>query len=146
MASWSSSLNRSVQPRKQRLYQYIAPLHIAGHFLHAPLSEELRKKYTRRSLRVRTGDKVKILRGQFKGTVGVIHSVSVIRRRVFVEGVGITKRDGSKSLYPLSASKLQILELQLDDKYRKASLEHTKLYKKEAVAASTKTSKGGKKA
>ena len=38
----------------------------------AKLSKELRAKQNIRSVRVRTGDKVKILRGQFKGKTGVV--------------------------------------------------------------------------
>ena len=57
---------RSKQPRKQRKYNYNAPLHIKGKFMAAHLSKDLMKKYNRRSIRVRKGDKVILLRGQFK--------------------------------------------------------------------------------
>ena len=74
---FSTHWKSSTQVRKQRKYRYNAPLHILGKFLHSPLSKELRKEYGIRSLRVRTGDKVKIMRGNYKGTVGKILTVNV---------------------------------------------------------------------
>ena len=57
------AVTRSIQPRKQRKARYTAPLHVQGHYLSAPLSRELREQYRRRSLRVVTGDTVKIRAG-----------------------------------------------------------------------------------
>ncbi len=121
-SDWSKSWRGSVQPRKQRKYVYNLPLHLAGSLLRAPLSKDLRKKYGCRSVTVRSGDKVKILRGQHKGTVGVISTVSRVRRRIHIEGVGVKKRDGRVAHYPFFASNLQVLELQLDDAKRRAKL------------------------
>jgi len=70
-----SSWIRSKQPRKQRKYRANAPKHIIHKFLGAKLSKELRQKYTKKTIPVRTGDTVKIARGQFKGRSGKVESV-----------------------------------------------------------------------
>ncbi len=108
----------SKQPRKQRKYRYNAPLHIRGNFLHSRLSKELHEKYKLRSLRVRTKDKVKILRGQFKGTEGVVDNVSLSRERVFVKGAETLKKDGNKIPYPIHPSNLMIISIGSEDKKR----------------------------
>jgi large subunit ribosomal protein L24 len=107
----------STQPRKQRKYRYNAPLHVKGTFLHAHLSKELRAKHNTRSIRLRTGDEVKVLRGQFAGKSGKVERVDVYFTRVFVSGMESLKRDGTKKPYPLQPSKLLITKL-ADDKRR----------------------------
>jgi large subunit ribosomal protein L24 len=108
----------STQPRKQRKYRYNAPLHIRGTFLHAKLAKDLKEKYSVKSLRVRTGDKVKILRGQFKGVENVVERVDVARQKVFVKDAELAKKDGGKTPYPIHASNLMITTVTTDDKKR----------------------------
>lgn len=115
---FSSKWKRSVQPRKQRKYRYNAPLHIKGKFLNTHLTSELRKKYGKRSARLRVDDKVKVMRGQFRGKLGKVESVSVKKIRVYIEGIEVVKKDGTKTRYPIDPSNLMITELSLDDKKR----------------------------
>lgn len=124
---WSKHWISSVQPRKQRKYAYNAPLHIMRDFLAAPLSKELKKKYLINSIITRKGDKVKVLRGQFKGRIGAIEEVQIKNMRVCIENVTYTGRDGKKKYYPIHPSKILILELNLDDKKRKASIGRSNL-------------------
>ena len=114
--------NRSKQPRKQRKYLAKAPLHIKSRFLNVHLSKELRKKYRKRSLRVKVGDKVKVLRGQFAKTEGKIEEVNIKKSKVYVSKVERQKKDGSKSKYPLHPSNLVIIELDTEDKKRLSKL------------------------
>ncbi|MBI3032420.1 50S ribosomal protein L24 [Candidatus Woesearchaeota archaeon] len=116
--AFSTAWVASTQPRKQRKYRYNAPLHIKRKFLNANLAEELRKKYHVRSLQVRKGDTVKIMRGTHKGKKGKVERVSVKQTKVYVENIHMTRKDGSKSYYPLQPSKLQITELNTDDRRR----------------------------
>jgi large subunit ribosomal protein L24 len=112
--SWISSK----QPRKQRKYRHNAPLHVQNNFLNSNLSKDLRKKHDCRSLRVRKGDKVKVMRGQHKGKTGKVDRVSVNFIKVYVTGIDIIRKDGTKSLIALEPSKLQIIELDSSDKRR----------------------------
>lgn len=105
----------SKQPRKQRKYRAKAPLHIKQNFLSCNLSKDLRIKHERRNIPLRKDDKVKIMRGKFKGKQGKILEVNVKKSKVKVEGIQIKKMDGSKVNIWLQPSNLQIVELNLED-------------------------------
>ena len=107
----------STQPRKQRKYRYNAPLHIRGAFLGSHLAKDLREKYNTRTLRVRTGDEVKVMRGQYSGRTGKVERVDTIHSRVFVAGIDQPKRDGTKKQYPMQPSNLLITKV-AEDKRR----------------------------
>ena len=115
---FSSSWKKSKQPRKQRKYRRNAPLHVKQKFVSAHLSKDLRKKYNKRSMNLRKGDSVKIARGQFKNKSGKVDEVMVKKTSVYVSGVELVKRDGTKSRYPIHPSNLIITELNMDDKMR----------------------------
>jgi large subunit ribosomal protein L24 len=115
---FSSAWKGSKQPRKQRKYRYNAPSHIRGSFLNAHLSKELAKKHGIKRIRVRTGDKVKIMRGKFKGKENKVDMINLKKSKVMIVGVEIAKKDGSKSRPLIHASNLLITELNTDDKKR----------------------------
>jgi len=106
----------SIQPRKQRKYRFNAALHTKGKFLSARLSKELTEKHKTRNARVRSGDKVLIMRGQFKSVIGLVERVDLSRERINVAGATITKKDGSKVAYPIHPSNVQITSLKEDKK------------------------------
>lgn len=118
MKEFSRAWKSSKKPKKQRKYTFNAPKHTRRKFFSARLSKELTKKYNRRNVPVRTGDKVKIVRGQFKGTTGKIEKIDSRRIAVFIAGVERLKADGSKSQYPVHPSNLIIQELNTGDKMR----------------------------
>jgi len=120
---FSKKWKSSKQPRKQRKYRANAPLHIRHKMMAAHLSKELREKYKKRSFPVRKGDKVKVLRGKFKGTIGEIERVDLKNYKIYVKGVETKKREGQKTPYPLSPSNVMILTLNLEDKRRVKALE-----------------------
>ncbi|WP_290900925.1 50S ribosomal protein L24 [Ferroglobus sp.] len=115
---------KSKQPRKQRRWLFkLAKLHEKHRLLHATLSKELREKYGKRAIRVRKGDKVKILRGDFKGHTGKVVEVDMKRVRIYVEGVTNKKADGTEVLVPIHPSNVMIVELGEVDEVRKKILE-----------------------
>ena len=120
---FSTHWKSSKQPRKQRKYLANAPLHLKRKLVNANLCKELRKKYSRRSFPVRKADVVKIMRGSNKGKKGKIAGIDLKRARVWIEGIQKQKKDGTKVNVYFKPSKLQILELNLDDKKRILSLE-----------------------
>jgi large subunit ribosomal protein L24 len=117
-ALFSKSWKSSTQPRKQRKYAFNAPLHIRGKFLNVHLAKNLREAYGFRSIRVRKGDSVKIVRGEHKDKSGKVDKVSTQYTHVFVAGVGRTKADGTKKLSSIHPSNLIITELVTTDKRR----------------------------
>ena len=124
--TWSKFWKSSSQKRKQRKYAFKAPMHIKHRFVSSHLSSELNKEYGIRSIPVRTGDTVTVLRGDSKGKSGKVTKVSLARTRVFVEGVEVARGDGTKALYPVHPSNLMITKLDLSDAKRKAKIEGMK--------------------
>lgn len=112
----------STQPRKQRKYRYNAPLSIKRTLLAINLSKELRKKYNTRSIKPRTGDKVKITRGTHKSKTGAIEKIDAKNQKIFITKIEHSRRDGSKSKIPIHPSNLQITDINLSDKFRKEKL------------------------
>lgn len=102
---------RMKRARTSRKERFNAPLHIRGKFLHSHLSKELREKLKKRAIRVRKGDKVKIVRGKFKGKEGRVAQVSLKKCKIYVEGVTIRKARGQEKLFPIDPSNVIITEL-----------------------------------
>lgn len=117
---------KSKKPRKQRKFLYNAPLHLRRKMISAHLSKELREKYGRRSMPLRKGDEVKVMRGEFKGTVGKVVKIDTKKYKVYVDSVKKKRSVGTEYLVPISPSNLMILKLNLDDKYRMRILERGK--------------------
>lgn len=118
MKVFSLSWKKSTKARKQRKYQFNAPAHIKRLFLSAPLSKELKTKHAKKNIPVRKGDKVKVMRGQFKGTEGRVNRVDVTQSKLYIEGVAYQKKDGNIVLNPIHPSNVMIVELETGDKRR----------------------------
>jgi len=114
------------KPSKQRKMLFQAPAHIRHRLFAAHLSPELRASHLVKSLPVRSGDTVRILRGDHKGFEGKISRVDLKKYRVYVEGLTREKVDGSTVFVPIHPSKVMITRLNLDDKWRKKILERKK--------------------
>jgi large subunit ribosomal protein L24 len=114
---------KTIQPRKQRKRLFQAPLHMRYKQFSAPLSPELKASHNTRSVPVRVGDTVRIMRGDRKGFEGKVTGVDRQKYRIFVEGITREKVDGSTIPVPIHPSKVMITRLNLDDKWRKKVLE-----------------------
>ncbi|MCD6241561.1 50S ribosomal protein L24 [Candidatus Bathyarchaeota archaeon] len=119
------------KPSKQRKRLFTAPLHVRYKILSAPLAPKLREKYGFRSLPVRVGDKVQVMRGDFKGFEGKILSVDRKKFRITIEGITREKVDGTTINVPIHPSKVMITELNLDDKWRRKIIERKSKAKEE---------------
>ncbi|MEM5815154.1 MAG: 50S ribosomal protein L24 [Candidatus Aenigmatarchaeota archaeon] len=117
---------KSKKARKQRKFLIKAPLHLRRKMIAAHLSKELRKKYGRRSITLRVGDEVKIMRGEFKGVTGKVVEIDTKKYKVFVDVVKKKRTIGTEYLVPISPSNLMVISLNLEDKYRKKILERGK--------------------
>ncbi|MDY0387037.1 MAG: 50S ribosomal protein L24 [Methanolobus sp.] len=109
----------SNQPRKQRKTRYTAPLHIKQKFMGAPLSKDLRDKYSCRTANIIVGDTVKLMRGDHAGTSGIVEAVSLKHGTIVVEGVTVSKADGTEVARPVYPSNVMITSLEMKDKHRK---------------------------
>lgn len=118
MKTFSKKWKSSKNPSKKRKYATKAPLHLKRKLLSSNLSKELRKKHEKRNIELRKGDKVKIMRGKYKGKQGKITEIKIKQLKIYIDEIQIKKLDGSKVNVPIKASNLQIIELNLEDKKR----------------------------
>jgi large subunit ribosomal protein L24 len=118
-----------------------APDHIRYKHFAAPLSPELRKSHGTRSLPVKSGDTVRVMRGDHKGFEGKVARVDRKKYRIYVEGLTREKVDGTTIFVPIHPSKVMITKLNLDDKWRKKTLERKKKAKELAEGALEKPPK-----
>ena len=114
---------KTTKPGKQRKRMHQAPLNERYKRFSAPLSPKLEEKRNTNSVPVRTGDTVKIMRGDRKGFEGKVSRVDRKKYRIFVDGATREKVDGTTTLIPIHPSKVMITRLNLDDKWRRKMLE-----------------------
>jgi len=117
---------KSKKPKKQRKFLHTAPLHLRRKLMAAHLSKELKEKYKTRSLSVRRGDEVEVMRGGFKKRKGKISRVDLKKYKVYIEGITRKRTDGTERQVPIHPSNLRIINLNLEDKRRAKILERKK--------------------
>lgn len=105
----------SVQPRKQRKFRFTAPMHLRKKMVSAHVSKELAAKLPnkKRSLPLRKGDKVKVMRGEDKGKIGKVVEVELSTLKVYVEGVVNRTAKGVEKPKPIDPSNLLIIEAEM---------------------------------
>jgi len=108
---------KSKKARKQRKELHKEKLHSRRKHVRAPLSKELRKTQKRKTVSVRQGDEIKIVRGAKKLT-GTIEFVDLRSAKIFVKGYTHKRNDGSEVMHPLDASNVVVTKLNTDDKRR----------------------------
>src|SRR4030067_470627 len=119
-------------PGKQRSRLFNAPAHLRHKLMSAHLAPELVKSHGARTLPVRKGDTVRIMRGDHEGFEGKVSTVDLKNYRLFLEGLTREKVDGTVIFAPVHPSKVLIKNLNLNDKWRKRTIEKTKeIQKKE---------------
>ena len=109
----------SKSPRKQRRKTQQSSMHEHRSMLNCRLDEFLQEEYGIRSLLVKKGDLVKIMRGQFRDTEGKVTSVDHKNIRVHLDSATVTKSDGKEVNAPIHPSNLMLVKLELDDERKK---------------------------
>jgi len=119
----------SIQPRKQRLARYTAPYHRRHREMSAPVDKGLREKQLARgfmyprSMPVRKGDRVLVVRGEGKSkSTTKVAKVDRKARKVYVEGFTYFKSDGTELQRPIDPSNLVIINPDWSDIYRRKLL------------------------
>jgi large subunit ribosomal protein L24 len=122
------ALTTSTKANKQRKARANAPLHIKKRMVAAHLSSALMSEYNVRSLPVRKGDTVKLLRGakDFKASEAKVASVDLKSCKIIVENVTIPKADGTQKPRPVDPSDVLLTKLDLSDPWRKSKLDSLK--------------------
>lgn len=133
----------SIQPRKQRKMRYNAPIHRRRKMIASHLAEELMLKYNKRSVPVKKGDTVKIIRGGLKGHIGKVASVDTKKMKITVEGATAAKADKSQVARPIDPSNVIITHLDLSDPWRSKKIGEGKIKRKRKIKEK-KEEKAGK--
>jgi len=126
------------KPTKQRKMIFQAPDHIRHKLFAASLSPELKASHGVKTLPVRNGDTVRVMRGDHKGFEGKVTRVYRRKYKIYVEGLTREKADGTAIFVPIHPSKVMITSLNLEDKWRKKVLERKKEALKEVEKAVAK--------
>ena len=121
-------MTTSTKARKQRKARYNAPLHIKRRMVSAHLDSALMSEYNVRSLPVRKGDTVKVVRGgeDFRKIEAKVAKVDVKNLKIIVENVTVPKADGTQKPKPIDPSDVVITKLDLSDPWRKEKLDSLK--------------------
>ena len=122
-------------PRKQRKLLHNAPAHLRHKLMAAPLSPQLAASKSVKTLPVRKGDTVRIMRGDNRGFEGKISRVDLKNYRIYLEGLTREKVDGTTIFLPIHPSKVMIKNLNLSDKWRKAIVDRKEALRKAAAKA-----------
>ena len=125
---------KSKQPRKQRLARYNAPLHRRRVEMSAPVDNALRLKqeannvFYPRSMPVRVGDRVIIVRGEGRVKSGERrgHKIAKIdrrKRKIYLENHTYFKSDGTELQRPIDSSNVVIINPDWTDLKRRKILD-----------------------
>jgi large subunit ribosomal protein L24 len=109
----------------------------------AVLEDSLRKQYGRKNIRVIKGDSVRVIRGEYKGVEGKVDRVDTEHATFRIEGIQREKIRGGQVKFPIHSSKVMVIALNLDDKYRSEQLQ--KKNRTESAAASSGIDEGKEK-
>ncbi|HIH04672.1 TPA: 50S ribosomal protein L24 [Candidatus Woesearchaeota archaeon] len=118
MRPFSSAWKSSKSPRKQRKYRLRAPLHLRRRMLAVHLAKDLRQKHRMRSISVRVGDRIKVIKGDFAGSEGKVERVDMKDYRIFITGIERSKKDGTKALVGIAPASMVMIELNTEDQRR----------------------------
>lgn len=109
---------KSSRPNKQRKYQFSAEKNENHKLVGSHLTRELKQKKGFRSLPVRQGDIVKVMRGDNKGLTGKVNKVDPVKQRVYVDKVVKKKTDNTEFPVPIHPSNLLITKFAQKDRKR----------------------------
>jgi len=113
-----------MKPTKMRNRQtYRATNQAISKQICAPISKDLRKKYSRRNARIMIDDTVKVIRGEYKGITGKITKISTDSNSIAIEGNKKEKLKGDKIDIYIHVTNVIITALNTDDKWRLKILE-----------------------
>ncbi len=108
----------SKKPNKSRKEQYTLPKHKASKSVKGHLNEKLRKEISKRSISLRKGDTVKIVRGEFVGKEAKITQINRSGRKLYLEKIVKKKSNGQEWQVPIDASKIIVIDVEKTDRKR----------------------------
>jgi len=121
-------MTSSTKARKQRKARANAPLHKRKRMVSAHLDSALMKEYNVRSVAVRKGDTVRVVRGDkdFKASEAKVASIDLKHMKLIIENITVPKADGTQKPKPVDPSNVLLTKLELSDPWRKEKLDSLK--------------------
>ncbi len=120
---------KTTKPGKQRKRVHQSHQHEREKLMSAHMStkflEDTKVAYPR-SLPVREGDTVLIMRGDDRGHEGKVTGVDRRALRIFVDGATVTKADGTEVGRPIHPSNVTITKLDMSDPWRRKLIERAR--------------------
>lgn len=124
---WSKHWKSSEDPSKQRKYRRNAPQHVKEKFISSNVSEDLRDQLGTRSIRLRAGDQIEVMRGDQAGENGIVNDIDYENEVVFADGITTNRQDGTEVQIALRPSNLQVVAMNVDDQRRMEKFEEADL-------------------
>ncbi len=109
---------KTKKPGKQRKMSLNAPMHKRQKKMRAVLEKDLREDFNKRSLGLKSGDEVKVMRGDFKDKESEVRDIDLKNLKVTLEDVKKEKVDGTEVRPKIDPSNLMIIDPDLSDKKR----------------------------
>lgn len=116
--NWSNDWNSSTKPEKQRKYRDNAPMHVKDKLVSANLNDVLRDELDTRTLRVRIGDRAKVMRGDHKGSEGIVSNIDRDEEKIYINNLDRQRTDGTVREIALRPSNVQLQALNLENPER----------------------------
>ena len=111
-------MTSSTKARKQRKRHWNAPLHHRKKMVRGHLAPKYLEAGRSRSLTIRKGDTVRIMRGEHKGEEGKVEKVDLKNFTITIEGITQAKADESQSARKIHASNIMITKPDMSDRRR----------------------------
>ena len=107
------------RPRKNREVFRNLPYHQRKRLLNVHLSKELREEIHTRSLPVRKGDTVLVVKGKHSGWQKKVIKVSMKKMKIQIEGIKTTKTDSTEIFHWIEPSNCVITNIERNDDRKK---------------------------
>jgi len=115
--------SKPVKVRKRLALQSVRDVNVSAS--KAALSSDLKTKYGSNSVRLRPGDSIRLVRGEYSGVEGKVQKVFPKEGRVTVEGVTREKIKGGTTSIHIHTSSVIVTSLNLEDKFRRQKMERS---------------------
>lgn len=115
---WSKHWKSSNDPSKQRKYRRNAPQHVKENFISSNVSQDLRDRLGTRRIKLRTGDQIKVMRGDKSGETGIVNEIDFDNEVVYADGITTERNDGTEVQIALRPSNVQVVAMNVDDQRR----------------------------
>jgi ribosomal protein uL24 len=116
--------SKTKSKRKQRKRLFNLPNHKRNKLVHAKLHEDMVMEHGIKSLSIRMGDAVLVVRGEFRDMEGKVSKIDRQKSQIFIDGASIEKSSGTTYDIPIHPSNVVITKIEVKkDKWRQKMID-----------------------